>query len=72
MSQIEKRNFSSTGDILILPSCRYQSNNGQPRVIATLPSKSTEQCQMWWVQGKGERGMSFSLNFLFYTGVFYC
>ena len=72
MSQIKKQNFSSTGHVLILPSCCYQSNNGRSRVIATLASKSTEQCQLWWGQGKGERGVCLSLNFLFSIGVFYC
>ena len=72
MSQIKKQNFSSTEDVLILPSCRYQSSNGRPRVIATLPAKSTEQGQLWQGQGRGERGVSLSLNFWLSIGVFYC
>lgn len=68
ISPIKKHKFSSTGDVLILPSCRYQSN-GRPRVIAALPSKSREQYQLWRVQGTGERGVCFSLNPLFYIEV---
>ena len=71
ISQIKKQKFSSTGDVLILPSGRYQCN-GQPRVIATLPSKSREHGQLRRVQGTAERGVCFSLNFLFYTEVLYC